>query len=125
MYSVGRSIFTAINKKCGQCLQMNRLYRYPSVYPISSGEFSCQTTRSSVIYRSEISGTTDLLTAPQLVDLIREWINEDGTILVNAFRLHVRRGCPLQIKSLSDRECVTDEVEEGDAQPIEPLKPLG
>ena len=53
-----------------------------------------------------ISGTSDSLLAPQLVDIIDKWKNRNGTFLVDLIRLRVRAYCPLRIKSFSEKECV-------------------
>ena len=49
-------------------------------------------------------------------------MDEDETILVGSYRLHVRRDCPLQIKSLSEKECGTNKVEEGSASSGSPIE---
>ena len=83
---------------------------------ISIGDFSCETTKNDVIYRTVINGTSNTLLAPRLINAIQQWIANDGTFLVDLMRMRVRKNCPLRIDSLSEKECTDgtnseDEVE--------------
>lgn len=69
------------------------------------GDFSCETTKSDVIYRTVINGTSNTLLAPRLIDTIQQWIEDDGTFLVDLMRMRVRKNCLLHINSLSEKEC--------------------
>lgn len=69
------------------------------------GDFSCETTKNDVIYRTVINGTSNTLLAPRLIDAIQQWIEDDGTFLVDLMRMRVRKKCPLRINSLSEKEC--------------------
>ena len=60
------------------------------------------TTTTNVIYRAIINGTSDILTAPELMDLIENWRTTGGTLLYNSkyrLRLAQKEACPLQIES--------------------------
>ena len=56
-----------------------------------------------------INGTSDLRTAPQLLNIIEDWIKNEGTFLAGRFRLRVVPDCPLQIQSFHQPECMSDE----------------
>ena len=89
---------------------------------ISTGEFSCQTTKLDAIYRTVIKDTGNSLKVSELVDKIQEWKEEDGTFLVDLMRLRIKPSCPLHIKSLSEEECgvnggkILDENDDGGAE---------
>ena len=96
---IKESIETAIRKKCDCDFEQSAIY---------SGEFSCQTTTTNVIYRAIINGTSDILTAPELMELIENWRTTGGTLLYNSkyrLRLAQKEACPLQIESFHDPEC--------------------
>ena len=76
---------------------------------IDSGEFSCQTTTTHVVYRSLINGTTELHTAPELLTFIDDWLENEGTFRILSFRLRVVPDCPLQIQSFHQPECMNGE----------------
>ena len=56
-----------------------------------------------------INGTSDLRTAPQLLNFIEDWIKTEGAFSVGYFRLWVVPKCPLQIQSFYQLECMNDE----------------
>ena len=108
--AIRKSLTDTINRKCECNFDINAIY---------TGEFSCQTTKYDAIYRTVINGTSDSLTAPELVNHIREWKGEDGTFPVDLLRLRVETSCPLVIESFSEKECsrdggkILDEEEDG------------
>ena len=73
---------------------------------IENGEFSCQTTTTHIVYRTMINGTSDLRTAPQLLNIIEDWIKNEGTFLLDRFRVRVVPNCFLQIQSFHQPECM-------------------
>ena len=77
---------------------------------IYSGEFSCQTTTSDVIYRAIINGTSDLHTAAELLDYIENWRKTDQTLLHNLFRLRLSQDCPIKISSFNEIECTGTDI---------------
>jgi len=77
---------------------------------IDSGEFSCQTTTTHV-YRSLINGTSEMHTAPKLLDFINNWLKNEGTFRILHFRLRVVPDCPLQIQSFHQPECMNGGVQ--------------
>lgn len=96
--SIGSEIEKAIQHRCGcYFYSWNRIY---------SGEFSCQTTTSDVVYRAIIRGTSDLHTAAELLDYIDHWRRNNQTLLHNLFRLRLSQDCPLQISSFDEVECM-------------------
>ena len=96
-----RRIQAAVRDRCG-CY-------FDSYFRIHSGEFSCQTTETNVIYRAIIKGTSDFHTAEELLDYIDDWRQNDQTLLHNLFRLRMSRDCPLKIASFNEVECKTDD----------------
>ena len=74
---------------------------------IYSGEFSCRKSKTSVVYRAIINGTSDLHTADELMDFIENWRTNEGTLLYNRFRLDIanKEDCSLHIQSFNDEEC--------------------
>ena len=78
---------------------------------IDSGEFSCQTTTTHVVYRSLINGTSEMHmhTAPELLSFIDDWLKNEGTFRIFRFRLRVVPDCPLQIQSFHQPECMNGE----------------
>ena len=95
--SIKESIEQAIRQYCSCDFQSSAIY---------SGEFSCQTTTTDVIYRAIINGTSDLRTATELLDNIENWRRNRGTLLYNKFRLRLSQHCPLQIESFDEVECI-------------------
>ena len=80
---------------------------------ITSGEFSCQTTTSDVVYRAVINGRSDLITANETLDYIDDWRRNEQTILHNLFRLRLSQDCPLRIDSFNEVECKTSDEDNG------------
>ena len=72
---------------------------------IYSGEFSCQTTTTEVIYRAIINGSSESRTATELVNFMENWLQSEGTLLYNKFRLRLAQNCSLRIESFSEPEC--------------------
>ena len=95
--SVKENIEQAIRKWCDCNFQSSSIY---------SGEFSCQTTTTDVIYRAIINGTSELRTAAELLEDIENWRRTRGTLLYNKFRLRLSQHCPLQIESFDEVECM-------------------
>ncbi len=52
---------------------------------ISEAVFSCRMTTDHVIYRSTIHGSSDKLTASELLTLIQDWIMTEGTFTASQF----------------------------------------
>ena len=94
--SIKTEIEEAIQHRCDCDFYSSAIY---------SGEFSCQTTISDVIYRAIINGTSDLHTAAELLDYIENWRKYDQTLLHNLFRLRLSQDCPMQISSFNEVEC--------------------
>lgn len=94
--SIKNEIEEAIQHRCDCEFYSSAIY---------SGEFSCQTTTSDVIYRAIINGTSDLLTASELLDYIEHWKKNDQTMLHNLFRLRLSQDCPIKISSFNEVEC--------------------
>ena len=95
---IKQSIEDAIRKRCDCDFEDSAIY---------SGEFSCQTSTTSVTYRAIINGTSDLLTAQALLDHIEDWRINSGTLLHDRFRLRLakKEKCALKIDSFDDLEC--------------------
>ena len=104
--SIRNEIEKAIQHRCG-C----HFYSWNQIY---SGEFSCQTTTSDVVYRAIIKGTSDLHTAAELLDYIAHWRKNNQTLLHNIFRLRLSQDCPLQISSFDEVECIGTNKENSD-----------
>ena len=98
--SIKKDIEQALRKRCDCDFGSSAIY---------SGEFSCQTTTTEVIYRAIINGSSELRTALELVVYIEDWLQSEGTLLYNKFRLQLAQNCTLRIKSFSERECEGDE----------------
>jgi len=77
---------------------------------IDSGEFSCQTTTTHVVYRSLINGTSELHTAPELLNFIDDWLRNEGTFHIFRFCLRVVPDCPLHIQSFLQPECMNPDI---------------
>ena len=86
---------------------------------IYSGEFSCQTTNTEVIYRAIINGTSDLRTAAELISYIDNWLRSEGTLLYNKFRLRLAQSCSLRFESFSELECKGDQDSVGSGMDVE------
>ena len=94
--SIRKTLADNINQNCGCNFQVDA---------ISTGDFSCQTTRSDVVYRTVLNGTSDTVEASAAVGAISEWVVKNGTFVSDLRRLHVRSDCPLRITSLTESEC--------------------
>jgi hypothetical protein len=95
--SVKKNLEQAVRQRCSCDFQSSSIY---------SGEFSCQTTTTDVIYRAIINGTSDLRTATELLGHIENWRHNQGTLLYHKFRLRLSQSCPLQIESFDEVECM-------------------
>jgi len=95
--AVRTALTAAIRERCNCDFQSSS---------IDSGEFSCQTTSTHIVYRSLINGTTELHTAPELLNFINNWLKNEGTFRILRFRLRVFPDCPLQIQSFHQPECM-------------------
>ena len=96
--AVKKALTAAIRERCGCDFQSSS---------IKSGEFSCQSTTTHVVYRTTINSDTH--TAPQILNFIEDWIKNEGAFLVGYFRLRVVPECPLQIQSFYQPECTNIE----------------
>ena len=76
-----------------------------TVASIATGEFSCQTTSTEVIYRSAIK-TITTHSAQHLSIFAKDWVNSGATVPYDRFRLRVCTDCPFQISSLDEPECL-------------------
>ena len=97
--SIKKDIEQALRKRCDCDFGSTAIY---------SGEFSCQTTATEVVYRAIINGSSELRTATELVVYIEDWLQSEGTLLYNKFRLRLAQNCTLHIKSFSELECEDD-----------------
>ena len=100
--SIKQNIELAIRKRCSCDFDSSAIY---------SGEFSCQTTSTEVVYRAIINGTSELLRATELTSFIDDWKRSDGTLLHNKFRLRLAQACSLELRSFSEPECKGDREE--------------
>ena len=98
--SIRKDIEQALRKRCNCDFSSSAIY---------SGEFSCQTTTTEVIYRAIISGSSESRTATELVNFIENWLQSEGTLLYNKFRLWLAQNCSLCIESFSEMECEGDQ----------------
>ena len=104
--SIKDNIEQAIARRCDCNFESSAIY---------SGEFSCQTTTNEVVYRAIVNGSSELLTANELVSHIEEWKTSEGTLLYNKFRLRLAQACSLRVESFNEPECDGDgkEIENG------------
>ena len=72
-----------------------------------NGVFSCQNTSIAVVYKAIVSvnSTSCNCTAAELVSLIGEWAESEGTVQVGKIQLRADKTCPSMITSLDDKEC--------------------
>ena len=105
--SIRQTLADNSNRKCGCNFQVNK---------ISTGDFSCQTTRSDAVYRTVLNGTSDSVEASAAVGAISDWVDKNGTFVSDLRRLHVRSDCPLRITSLSESECGESVDGEGNSE---------
>ena len=108
--STRRKLFEILREHCHKCNNFD----YYDV--INSGGFSCpdatcQQSNCSLVthatYRAIINGRSDLLTADQLMDILKEWHDSSSSLFVNNIRLKVARSkkCKLSISSFDEEEC--------------------
>ena len=93
----------AIRSRCGGCDF--------TTASIGTGEFSCQTTATQVIYRSTLVAI-ETHTAQELREFAEDWVNSGTTIPYRRFRFRVRTDCPFLISSLEEPECLPGGVSE-------------
>ena len=87
-------------------------YHYTAIH---SGAFSCMTSTcqsncsliTHATYRAIINGSSDLLTANQLMDILREWHDSSSFLHVSNIRLKMAcsEECQLSIGSFDEEEC--------------------
>ena len=97
--SIRKDIEQALRKRCSCNFISSAIY---------SGEFSCQTTTTEVIYRAIINGSSESRIATELVNFIENWLQSEGTLLYNKLRLRLAQNCSLRIESFSELECEGD-----------------
>ena len=68
---------------------------------ISSEYFSCRNSKTSVVYRSTITG----LNATELIGYIQNWVDSSTTLLLDWFYIDVYNICPVQISKLDESDC--------------------
>ena len=103
-YSIKKDIEKALRNRCNCDFSSSAIY---------SGEFSCQTTTTEVVYRAIINGSSESRKATELVDLIKNWLQSEGTLLDNKIRLRLAQNCSPRIKSFSEEECGGDQDQKG------------
>ena len=99
--SIKKDIELVVRKRCDCNFHSSAIY---------SGEFSCQTTSTEVIYRAIINGSSELLRASELTAFMEDWMINEGTLLYNKFRLRLAQTCSLLIQSYNEPECDGDDV---------------
>ena len=63
---------------------------------------------SSDLYRARLTGSSDTLTPPELLELIQDWVTGEGSFLYTyhgRIRLRLDPQCPLEITSFFQTEC--------------------
>ncbi len=107
--SIKREVEKAVRERC-ECDFKSAIY---------SGEFSCPSSNcdtgtiiscyldTQVTYRAILNGTSDLLTAGEILNHIEDWRESDGTLLSNFIRVKLakKKDCPLTINSFREEEC--------------------
>ena len=84
---------------------------------INSGEFSCLYTSGKsdncelatyVTYRAILNGSSDLLSANQLMAHLQDWHEAKRSLLYNVFRLKLANAteCSIKIDSFDEEECM-------------------
>ena len=61
-----------------------------------------------LIFRARLTGKSDTQNIPELLEVIKDWILNDGTFLYTYhgnMRLGLDQDCPLEITSFSQPEC--------------------
>lgn len=72
---------------------------------IQSGEFSFQTFSTDVIYRAILNATGLEYPATEFLKHVENWIESEGTLLYEKFRLRLVKTCPLHIHSFNEVGC--------------------
>ena len=95
--SIKRDVETAVRERCDCDFSSTAIY---------SGKFSCDLA-SHVTYRAILNGTTDLLTADQLMEHIQDWRETRGTLLHDIIYLSLSSDseCTVRISSFEDEGC--------------------
>ena len=103
--SIKKEVEQAVSEHCHCPFSSTAIY---------AGEFSCQFTSckdcdlaTHVTYRAIINGTTDLLSATEMMQHIQDWRDSKHTLLYNVFRLRMKKTseCKLSIDSFEEDEC--------------------
>ena len=95
--AIKETMVEAIRSQCDECNF--------TAASIGTGEFSCQTTASQVIYRSTLVAI-ETHTAKELREFAEDWVSSGPTIPYRRLRLRVRTDCPFLISSLEEPECL-------------------
>ena len=102
--SIKRGVETAVRERCDCDFSSTAIF---------SGEFGCRLTKCKadcdlgtyVTYRAVVNGTSDMLTAVQIIRHIETWRDIAGTFLHNVFRLELATKCRVEIDSFHEKEC--------------------
>ena len=110
--SIRNNLEEAVSSRCNCPFLSTRIHH---------GEFSCQPKTCSsdgecgpsssaitaVTYRAIVNGTSDLVTADQVIGHIDAWREDTGSFLHNIFRLrmYTQKECELKINSFYKTEC--------------------
>ncbi len=106
--SIKREVEKAVREHCECDFKSTAIY---------SGEFTCLSSNcdamtscslgTQVTYRAILNGTSDLLTAGEILNHIEDWRESDGTLLSNFIRVKLakKKDCPLTINSFREEEC--------------------
>ena len=110
--SVKSNLEEAVSSRCNCPFLSTRIHH---------GEFSCQPKTCSsdgecgpsssaitaVTYRAIVNGTSDLMTADQVIGHIDAWREDTGSFLHYMFRLrmYTQKECELKINSFYKTEC--------------------
>ena len=102
--SIKKDIEKALRNRCNCDFSSSAIY---------SGEFSCQTTTTEVVYRAIINGSSESRKATELINFMENWLQSEGTLLYNKIRLRLAQNCSLRIESFSEEECGGDRDKKG------------
>ncbi len=105
--SIKKEVEEAVRERCECDFKSTAIY---------SGEFSCRSSNcksscslgTQATYRAILNGTSDLLSAEEIMNHIEDWRESDCTLLYNnLFRLDLanKTECKLRIKSFKEKEC--------------------
>ena len=73
-----------------------------------------------MVYRANIKGSSDLITAQETLDYIDDWRRNEQTVLYSMFRLRMSQDCTLQISSFNEVECKkTDDKKDSNTNNLE------